>query len=699
MSDERLELCNQSYRMQVHVESKQVYILLTDLLSGLVLADEPGIYRAAQPCEAGSMVCRGLQSPAIRREGDALQISGTLAGLTVRQTLTLPEDGAWLEEQLTLHNPTDEAISLEDLTIGFQRRIGTGYGSILPEVTQDRLAAIPLKHRATDPADFDADFALADLIARPGLEQRGTDRPRAFAHGHMPATQWAAEGWAWTHGEHTLVMMGFHQEAMQWATIAPEVYLGWLGLRFGGVSLVDGEPSALHCIQPGQTIELGATRYQTVVGGYTQAAYAYRAFLDAQGCRFPATYDPPVQWNELYDNPEWHLYRPGGEPTPRQTRHMTYTRELIEREAHKARIYNCEALYLDPGWDTEFGTFLWGEEWLGPRKPFIDGIRAKYGLKLALHCPLATWMSMDGRGVSSWPSEAFQMNAQGEIIEGAVCLGSRQYLAEAENRLLAHCRDGVAFLMFDGNWWNAGCWNPNHGHPVPYTKEDHARANLELARRIHRAYPDVLIEMHDAISGGAIQRYTPVYYKYGLPGSYDENWGMELMWQPMEDIRSGRGRSLYYYNLGCNVPLYLHIDLRDDNLHCLVLWWYASTCRHLGIGGTHSDPLVAHAQKLAMHKYHALQRFFKRGDFYGMHEGVHLHVLPDEGAFVINLFNLSDEERIVSGEISFQQLGLDAERWYAMPKEASFNRATGMLSVRRRMPAWSAEVLEVYSFK
>ena len=62
---------------------------------------------------------------------------------------------------------------------------------------------------------------------------------------------------------------------------------------------------------------------------------------------------------------------------------------------------------------------------------------------------------------------------------------------------------------------------------------------------------------HDMVAGGSVLRYTPVYYKYGLPGSYDENWGFELMWQPMEDTLSGRARSLYYNNLACNVPLYL----------------------------------------------------------------------------------------------------------------------------------------------
>ncbi len=698
MPDDQATLRNGAYDLRIRIAPQQVYIHLYDNKMGLCLADEAYLYRTTKGHPEGHLVASGLQGAAVRHDGDALVITGTLAGLRVRHTLRLPSDADVLEERIQLHNPTEETVRLERLTAGFQRKAASGFGAVLPEIARDRLAAIPFKHRATDPTGFDADFSLSDLVRQPGLERRATDRPKTFAHGHAPATQWASEGWAWTHEDHSLAICTFNQDAMQFSTLALEAYDDHLALRFGGVSTVDGEPSALQRLGPGQTIDLGITRYETVEGGYEEASYAFRAFLDAQGCRFPDDFDPPVHWNELYDNPEWNLARPSAAPARRMTRPKAYTRALLEQEAEKAVAYGCQALYLDPGWDTDFATLLWGEEWLGPRSEFVRDMREKHGLKVSLHCPLATWLSMDGRGVLSWPEEAYQMNAQGEIIEGAVCLGSRQYLDAATERLLAHCRDGVSFLMFDGNWWNGGCWNPDHGHPVPYTKEDHARANLELARRIHQEYPDVLIEMHDTISGGSLQRYTPVYYKYGLPGSYDDNWGFELMWQPMEDLRSGRARSLYYYNLGCNVPAYLHIDLRDDNIHCVVLWWYASTCRHLGIGGTHSDPMVAQAQKLAMQTYRRLERFYKRGEFYGMGEGIHLHVLPDEESFVVNLFNLSDEEQVIEGSLPFARMGLDPTRWYDMKKGLAIDPASKALVVRRRLPAWGAEVWEVRSY-
>jgi hypothetical protein len=205
--------------------------------------------------------------------------------------------------------------------------------------------------------------------------------------------------------------------------------------------------------------------------------------------------------------------------------------------------------------------------------------------------------------------------------------------------------------------------------------------------------------MHDMISGGSLMRYTPVYYQYGLPGSFDENWGFELMWQPMEDLRSGRARALYDYNLACNVPVYLHIDLRCDNAHALVFWWYASTCRHLGLGGTPDDPAVAQQHRAAMRRYRRLERFYKRGQFYGYGEEVHVHALPAEHAFVVNLFNLSDESRVITGVVDFAEIGLDADRWYVTPYTLAgrgFDRH-GHYTASRRLEPWSAQVLEVTS--
>jgi hypothetical protein len=46
--------------------------------------------------------------------------------------------------------------------------------------------------------------------------------------------------------------------------------------------------------------------------------------------------------------------------------------------------------------------------------------------------------------------------------------------------------------------------------------------------------------MRDTIAGGSPARLTPACYRYGLPGSYDENWGLEMMCDPLADLREAR---------------------------------------------------------------------------------------------------------------------------------------------------------------
>jgi hypothetical protein len=191
---------------------------------------------------------------------------------------------------------------------------------------------------------------------------------------------------------------------------------------------------------------------------------------------------------------------------------------------------------------------------------------------------------------------------------------------------------------------------------------------------VHAEYPRVLIEVHDPVVGGQTIRYAPVYYGHGrapegeeYPESagFDSVWAFELMWMPMEDLLSGRAIALYYYNLAYSLPLYIHIDLRTDNRNALVFWWNTSTCRHLGIGGTHKDATVGKAHQEAMASYRRLQPFFKAGTFYGLEETVHVHIHPEESAAVINCFNL--EDRPLHKEVQFvpERYGLPGKLDYS----------------------------------
>lgn len=227
-----------------------------------------------------------------------------------------------------------------------------------------------------------------------------------------------------------------------------------------------------------------------------------------------------------------------------------------------------------------------------------------------------------------------------------VCTQSAEWQAEKIKRILAVTGGGVDFMMYDEFDWRGPCWDPNHGHAVPSTPEGHVRAVYALVEKMRERYPHVLVEAHDPIWPWTF-RYLPSYFRQGFAGPrYQENWGFEFMWNPIEDLRSGRALCLYYYNLGCDIPLYDHITMEADNDACLSFWWYASTVRHLGIGGkkglgsaTDNEPRWQ-AYKRAVAEYHRLRPFFARGRFVGLGETAHLHVL--NVAAVLNVFNLTD---------------------------------------------------------
>ncbi|MGC8667696.1 MAG: discoidin domain-containing protein [Chthonomonadales bacterium] len=856
---------NQGFRLTMRVVRGSVHARLEILQGGFIAAEGPMVYRAQISGPEGKAVSVGLQNPELRSEPGRIVVQGMLGSVRMIQTFDLPQGLQQMEERIVLRNTSPHPARFTDLEVSFQRPVVDQDGHSLAGLTGDRFAAVPLRHRATDPKGFQNDFSLDELFAQPGWYPQidGFQRYR-----QVPWDGRIADGWAWIHGSMAMGIFAWCADHLRFSVITTRREGNGGVMHFGGLRMVAGEPAVLTRLVPGAWADTGVTRYVCVPGGWKEAAYAYRSFLDAHGCRFPRGYNPPIHWEQLYDmEGAW------------DHRKEQYTLAALEREAEKGREYSCEALYLDPGWDTAFATFLWDEDRLGAQADFVRELRRKYDLALALHCPLATWMSvpfiMGPSGVDTWPPAAKRIppeisdaefrvpavrngrrnlalmpaaraeassvydNGRMEIhqvahlndgwygnerswIAGAmpawaqvdlgavyrvgsvalgnehflrytdraathlriytaqshmpsssdlawelaadvagrrlagtevisfppreaqwvrveilaadeglprldeievyeadpcseadaaaferscrrgpapkpasdgplICLGSRQYLDEAEKRLLKLCSDGAVFLMFDGNWWNGGCINPDHGHPVPYTWEDHIQANLTLARRIHAHFPRVFIEMHDMLAGGSPVRMTPVYAGYSQPGSYNDNWGFELMWDPMADIKEGRAEALYDYNLGCNVPLYLHIDLRKDNRHCLVLWWYASTCRHLGIGGTHADATVAVAQKAAMKRYRSLERFFKRGDFFGINPQIHLHVLPREHAAVIVLFNLSDRPETVAGAIGLGEVGLDPGMRYRSDN-ASVQVRDGRLLVSADLEPWDAAV-------
>jgi hypothetical protein len=198
--------------------------------------------------------------------------------------------------------------------------------------------------------------------------------------------------------------------------------------------------------------------------------------------------------------------------------------------------------------------------------------------------------------------------------------------------------------------------------------------------------------MHDPITGPCNIHYTPTYYGYNPPSSFNCLWGHEFMWDSMGDLLSRRAVSLYYYNLAYDIPFYLHISLKQDNEHALLFWWYASTIRHLGLGGK-PGPAAWEADKQAMKTYMPLKRFYTQGTFYGIDEMVHVHTLPDLKESVINVFNLEDKP--VEKEISFRlsEIGLPAGS--VKIEGAEFTSKEAVVTLKLTVPARGHQLVKV----
>ena len=669
--------------------------------SGIVLAEGDYSYSFGTPSFTEAVINQDGKTKIVRLRGE---IAG---GIELHHEFRVPADEPWVEEQITISNRGSAVLALPYDRCGFVLPLTVQAGVVTGPLTNFKVTAVPYRREPNGNRTQYADYTLFQVLSEPRRSHlRG--EPPIMRSGNVVHTAnsgniqtqyplYASEGWILTDGGRGFLLTKYSQQGMEWALLDRiRVKDGRDGVRWGGFGIFQGDPEHGAWLAPQQSHRFGITRITAYEGGINEGFYTFRGEMETRGHGCPKGFNPPVHWNELYDNKLWWL--PGGGMDLPENRKKYYTLADMKEEAAKARDMGCEALYLDPGWDTRFASKIWDESRLGKLKDFTALLRQKYGLSLSLHTPLSGWCDP-----SSYARSIDRMSRDGSRVEFSLCGASVQYVEETRSRLEALARDGARFFMFDGTMYNGDCWDPGHGHRVPSGREEHVAATDRLARLIHAKYPDVLIEMHDQMVGGSSLRYVPTYYGQGrnLPvedavnsAGFDSVWAFELMWDPMTDLVGGHSIALYYYNLAYSMPLYLHIDLRKDNAQCLMFWWNASMCRHLGIGGTHSDPTVRTAQKEAMATYQHLETFFKTGTFYGLDEMVHIHVHPNEPAAVINCFNLEDHAVNRRIELEPRKLGLETTGSYQI-KGAPAQRAEGRYIIDVAVPSYGHSLIEV----
>jgi hypothetical protein len=625
-------------------------------------------------------------------EGWRILCRGRMLNCLIEIVYHVSIDGLCLDEQISIKNDSDQPICLLDWNFGLARKLGYTWGhSQGSDLRTFRAFAIPWYRTIPCYPEAIQDFDLDKLRYTRGAA--GMTSPSTNGH--------PSEAWGLSQDQCGLLVIKYAPEHIEYSVLrsetracTPQLYApAWVAaerrsehLIFGGSMRCHEDPSP-DLLQPGEQFELGLTRYQLFDGSRENGFAIFRKFMEDRGCGVRAGYDPPLHWNELYDNPFDFFEKDSEVYQAEQKKYYSLSNML--QEAEKAKRHHCDALYLDPGWDTAFASSVWNDQLLGNLADFVRQLQETYGLRVALHTPLAGWCDS-----STYPETAQLMDLKGERHKGHLCSGSRAYLDEKANRLRILAENGITFLMFDGTFYTGPCYDPGHGHAIPYTRDAHVRSYRWLARQIHAVNPDLSIEMHDFVVSGVSDPYCPVYLGYG-PDGFDEVWGWELMWDPMSDLTSGKALALYYFNLAYSVPVYLHIDLKKDNINCLMFWWFASTCRHLGIGGTHPDPDVRERLISALELYKRYKHYYARGTFTGVTEQVHLHTLAGQPGGVLNLFNLNQDEKTVQCDLAAADLNLAPGTLLVGDRDCSLEWIGAKLRVACRIPAMGAKVVVI----
>jgi hypothetical protein len=691
------EIDNQVFRLSLSPEKSLKRTRLLHVPTGMLLADADYSYSFGVPQFRESARASDPDGASL------ISLRGDLpGGLEILHEFRLSHQQPWLEEQITVSNHGPAPLDLSSWRCGFVLPLPLPSDTRLTGPwAQFKVTAIPFRREPNGSRSQYAEFSLAQVLT----EQYSSELWTSDA---TVTSAYASEGWAWTDGKQGFLLSKYSQKGMEWSLLdRVPLEARQSGFRWGGCGIYRGDPEHGAWLLPGDSHRFGMTRLSAYTGGMREGFDTFRQEMEERGHGCPNGFNPPVHWNELYDNKLWWL--PNDQQNDPEMRKKYYSLADMKREAAKAKSIGCQALYQDPGWDTSFASKIWDESRLGPYKTFTEMLQRDYGLKSALHSPLSGWGDP-----TSYPKESYRLDRFGRrsswvpsngFESSPLCGASRQYVDETARRLLALAREGCSYFMFDGTRYHSECWDPNHGHTVPARREEHVQATLRLARIIHAEFPQLLIEMHDPVMGGDITRAVPIYYGHGrasegqqfpeAPG-FDSVWAFELMWMPMDNLLNGNSIALYYYNLAYNIPLYIHIDLRTDNQNALAFWWNASTCRHLGIGGTPEDPAVRRAHQDAMASYLRLASFFKAGRFYGLSEMTHLHVHRANSAAVVNCFNL--EDHLVDRQFDFvpERFGLDGQRSYQC-KGASWHKEANLYTLSVSIPPQGHKLIEIDS--
>lgn len=270
---------------------------LVDRRGRFVLADQPYSY-----APLGEEVPHVVKAVSIERQDSgalkvALRIHTSPANIVHR--LVFPADLPSFAETFEVKVPgtANEPVDLSGLRCGWVRTVAER-GRLLPPLGSTVLIPVPWR-RDTWGGDELLDLTIPEAIWKSGWYRDSGSPAR------LRVPQHGSEGWLWQRSNSGTLIVKLNEEFMEWSLVDRVCRDGAIFLRFGGCGAWHGDPQSWSSIPPTSTVHTGWTHYIAYSGDWKEGFYTFRHFMERHGHGCPPEFDPPVHWNELYDNPLW----------------------------------------------------------------------------------------------------------------------------------------------------------------------------------------------------------------------------------------------------------------------------------------------------------------------------------------------------------------------------------------------------------
>jgi hypothetical protein len=238
----------------------------------------------------------------VRQEGAIVLLRGrTEYGLDISHRFTVDPAMPWIEEQIELRNSSAVTLDLHDVRAGFVLPVAFVDDKVQGPWAQFAFTAIPFRREPSGHKTQYADFSLSQILTQQCSSE-------LWSGDTTVTPSYASEGWAWTDGRLGFLISKFSPGSLEFA-ILDRIALPQdrVGLRWGGIGVYHGNPEHGAWLQPGESHRFGVTRITAFDGDRLQGFYTFRAEMERRGLGCPRDFNPPVHWNELYDNKLWWL--------------------------------------------------------------------------------------------------------------------------------------------------------------------------------------------------------------------------------------------------------------------------------------------------------------------------------------------------------------------------------------------------------